>query len=615
MEYNQEQIQAITHADGPCLVLAGPGSGKTAVITKRIEYLIKNKSVKPEKILVVTFTRAAAGEMRNRFEKMTGARYRGVSFGTFHSIFFTILKHAYHYTAANIAKEDVKYQFLKEIIIKNHVECEDENDFCTQILGEISTVKNGGIEVNNYYPVHCGKEVFQRIYHEYERYMWEHRLLDFDDILVYTKELLEQREDYRKAWQQRFSYIMVDEFQDINYLQYCVIRMLSAATDNLFAVGDDDQSIYHFRGSKPELMLHFPDDYPKAQQIALSMNYRCPMEVIEKAGKVICHNEKRFPKQIQGCGELGNTVKVRQFMSVKEENQAMIEHIRKLQAEGKDFKEIAILYRTNIQPGAMIAKLMEYNLPFQMKEQIPNLYDHWIAKDIKTYFILALGNRDRKHVLRIMNRPNRYLSRDSLPGSQVDFDKWQEFYTEQYWIAERIEKLECDIKIISRISPYAAVNYIRNGMGYDEYLADYAGIRQIPLEECVDVLEELQESMRNYKKLEDWLEFTEQYTKELKEKKERQRKQVQTESAISILTMHGAKGLEFDTVFMPDLNEGLIPYKKAVLEEEIEEERRLFYVGMTRAKKELHLYYVKQLRNKDAEPSHFLLEALEERRE
>lgn len=604
MNFNPSQIKAATHTTGPCLVLAGPGSGKTAVITKRTEYLITRCGIAPQNILVVTFTKAAAGEMRTRFEQMTSKKYPGVSFGTFHAVFFTILKHAYHYTASNIASEEIKYQFLREILAKNHIECEDESEFASNILSEVSALKNSGFALENYYPIHCGKDVFCLIFRAYTKYMQHSRLIDFDDILVYTKELLEQREDIRFAWQQKFQYIMVDEFQDINQLQYETIRLLCKEAENLFVVGDDDQSIYRFRGSRPELMLNFSKDFPSAQVIHLSINYRCPKEVVKKAGQLIRWNKNRFDKQMESAGADGAAFHLAKFETLQEENQALISLIRQKAAEGIRYSQMAVLYRTNTQPGPLIAKLMEFNLPFRTKEQILNLYEHWIAQDMKTYFQLALGSRARKDFLRIMNRPNRYISRESLQMQEISFEAWQEFYQEQTWIADRIEQLKYDLQILSRITPYAAVNYIRKGIGYDAYLTGYADSRQIPANELLDVLDEIQESTKEYRRLEDWLRFTVDFTEKLKQE---QHRQPDTDS-ISILTLHASKGLEYDIVMIPDVNEGLIPYKKAVLEAELEEERRMMYVGMTRAKKELYLSYVKMLRNKQAEPSMFLAE-------
>ena len=500
---------------------------------------------------------------------------------------------------------------MREIIARNRIECEDESEFCGSLLSEISAIKNSSVSIKNYYPIHCGKDIFVTVYHEYARYMRQNRLIDFDDILVYTKELLEQRKDLLAAWQNKYTYIMVDEFQDINQLQYETVRLLAGDSANLFVVGDDDQSIYRFRGSKPELMLNFPKDYPSARQISLSVNYRCPKEVVELAGKLIAHNKNRFKKVIKSAQtEQRQAFQCRQFDNVQEENKAIIDLIRAQADSGGSYSQIAVLYRTNTQPGALIAKLMEYNLPFRTKERIPNIYDHWIAKDIMAYFRLALGSRARGDFLRIMNRPKRYISRESLNMQPViSFDVWQDFYEEQPWIAQRIEQLGYDLQVLSRITPFAAVNYLRKGIGYEEYLTEYAKERQIPSADLFETLDELAESTKEYRRLDEWLQFVSDYTEKLKQKREYNRTQQETDS-VSIMTLHASKGLEYDTIIMPDVNEGLIPYKKAVLEAEIEEERRMMYVGMTRARQSLHIFYVKMMRNKTVEPSCFLPETL-----
>ena len=205
-------------------------------------------------------------------------------------------------------------------------------------------------------------------------------------------------------------------------------------------------------------MLNFPKDFPKAQVICLSVNYRCPKEVVQKAGNLISHNKNRFGKQMESVGADGTAFWIAKFKTVQEENKAIIELIRMQLAQGFRYRQIAVLYRTNTQPGPLIARLMEYNLPFRTKERIPDLYEHWIAQDMKAYFRLALGSRQRKDFLRIMNRPKRYISRESLATQEISFEKWQDFYQEQSWIAERIEQLKCDLKVLTRITPFAAVN-------------------------------------------------------------------------------------------------------------------------------------------------------------
>lgn len=605
MDLNPSQKSAIRHKEGPMLVLAGPGSGKTLVITERTRYLIEECHISPSNILVITFTKAAAAEMKERFQRRMG-RACPVAFGTFHAVFFMILKHAYHYTAENIIKEEQKFQCIREIVTKQKLEYEDETEFLTAILGEISTVKNAGIEIAHYYAKNCAETAFRRIFNEYQEYLYRHGMIDFDDMLVYTKELFLEREDILKAWQKKYPYILIDEFQDINKIQYDVVKLLAGDSQNLFAVGDDDQSIYRFRGAKPEIMLHFKEDFKKAEMVLLDTNYRSTVPIVTAAGNVIRYNKERFPKKIQAAGGDGAEVEYLLFEGQREENARIIWDIQEAIDHGADYRDFAILFRTNMQPRLLMEQLMAYNIPFRTRDSIPNLYEHWLAKDLFAYIRIAMGSRERRDFLQIMNRPKRYISRDSLDEPTVAFDVWEWYYEEQPWVAKRIGQLEHDIKVLERLSPYAAINYIRKAIGYDEFCAEYADYRRMKVEDLYDVLDELQESAKEYKDYDGWFSHIETYTKELQEV---YRLQNQNMESVTLATLHSAKGLEFENVYLIDVNEGVMPYKKAVLDTEIEEERRMFYVGMTRAKKNLHLFAVKKLNNKDAEISRFIKEA------
>lgn len=605
MDLNPSQASAIRHKEGPMLVLAGPGSGKTLVITERTRYLIEECHISPSNILVITFTKAAATEMKERFQRRMG-RACPVTFGTFHAVFFMILKHAYHYTAENIMKEEQKFQWIREIVAKHKLEYEDETEFLTAILGEISAVKNTGIEIAHYYSKNCAETVFRRIFNEYQEYLYRHGKIDFDDMLVYTKELFLERKDILSAWQKKYPYILIDEFQDINKIQYDVVKLLAGDSQNLFAVGDDDQSIYRFRGAKPEIMLHFKEDFKEAETVLLDTNYRSTVPIVTAAGNVIKYNKERFPKKIQAAGGDGAAVEYLLFEGQREENARIIWDIQEAIDHGANYRDFAILFRTNMQPRFLMEQLMAYNIPFRTRDSIPNLYEHWLAKDLFAYIRIAMGSRERRDFLQIMNRPKRYISRDSLDEPTVAFDVWEWYYEEQPWVAKRIGQLEHDIKVLERLSPYAAINYIRKAIGYDEFCAEYADYRRMKVEDLYDVLDELQESAKEYKDYDGWFSHIETYTKELQEV---YRLQNQNMESVTLATLHSAKGLEYENVYLIDVNEGVMPYKKAVLDTEIEEERRMFYVGMTRAKKNLHLFATKKLNNKDAEISRFIKEA------
>lgn len=606
MAFSKAQTQAIMHKDGPMMVLAGPGSGKTTVITHRVQYLTKEYGIDPGDILVITFTRAAAGEMRERYEALTGGGSR-VTFGTFHSIFFRILKLAYRYTADNIVREEQQMQFVRELAQAGGLEPEDENEFAASILSEISSVKGERIALEHYYSKNCPDAVFRQLYAGYEEKMRRTGLIDFDDMMVLCLELFTERKDILSAWQRRYRYILIDEFQDINRLQYEIVRMLAKPEDNLFIVGDDDQSIYRFRGAKPEIMLGFERDYPGAGRILLDVNYRSTEEIVAPALRLIGENQKRFSKAIHTTGRHGKNVITKLWQDPGEENLAIAREIQLYLQSGVRPGDIAVLYRTNAGPRFLMEKLMEYNLPFRTRDTVPNLYEHWISRNILTYIRIAMGSRAREDILQVINRPKRYISRDAMPDETVSFEKMKAFYAEKDWIAERIESLEGDLRAIARMSPLAAVNYIRQGMGYDEYLIEYAAFRRMRPEELLETADELKESAAGFKTFDEWFAHIEAYKEELL----RQAAQRRTETdAITLATMHSAKGLEFPIVYILDANEGITPHSRAMLDEDMEEERRLFYVAMTRAKTRLHVYAVRERYHKKAEVSRFVWEYL-----
>ena len=608
--FNEAQAEAVNHKDGPMMVLAGPGSGKTLVITHRTKTLIEKYKVEPSKILVITFTKAAALEMKERFQKLMGGKFVPVRFGTFHSVFFSILRHAYNYNASNIIRESEKQKILQEIVENLELEIEDMTDFIQDMESEISLVKGERMSLEHYFPMNCAKDVFQKIFTRYQASLERRQLIDFDDMLVLCYELLAQRPDILKQWQRQFQYILIDEFQDINKVQYDIVKMLAKPQDNLFIVGDDDQSIYRFRGAKPEIMLQFEQVYPKTKKVFLDVNYRSTGCIVETAALVIKQNKHRFPKQIRTTNERGEEVSIQEFKDVKQQNEKIISMIREYQKKGVPLSEIAILFRTNTQPRALLTKFMEYNIPFSMKEQVPNIYDHWIAKDFLAYMRIAQGQRDRSLFLRVANRPKRYLSRQVFDTPEVSFERLYLFFEEKRWMQERLEKWEYDLEKIQKMTPFAAINYIRKAVGYDEFLVEYAEYRHIKVEELYEVADEIMEMAKPYKNFAEWLQHIQRYEEELQE--QTKKKQDSDEDAVALVTMHGSKGLEYEVVFIMDANEGIVPHQKAVMDEDIEEERRMFYVAMTRAKKKLYIFFSKERFNKELTMSRFVAELLQE---
>ena len=607
MSLNPSQVQAVIHKDGPCMVLAGPGSGKTLTITKRIEYLIGKHHVSPEEILVITFTKAASIEMKERFVRLCGQKAGPVTFGTFHGIYYGILKWAYRMNASNILSEEQKYQLLKQVIGRMEIDIDDEKDFLQGIAGEIGNIKNNQIPLAEYESLNCSEEVFREIFEQYEKERKRLKKIDFDDMLVLVYELFKKRPDILSMWQRKFRYILIDEFQDINQVQYDVIRMLAAPENNLFIVGDDDQSIYRFRGARPDIMLGFKKDYPDTKEILLDVNYRSTKAIVNGAARVIRHNVNRYPKQIITTNEQGETVHIQEVRHPIEESKYVVSQIQEAKKRGIPSSEIAVLFRTNVEARALAETFMEYNMPFRMKERMPNLYEHFIAQDLTTYLKMALGDRSRKSFLAIMNRPNRYIGRDSVEGTTISFESLRKFYCDKDWMLDRIDQLEGDFRILKNMAPYGAIQYIRKHIGYDEFLKEYAAFRKINMEDLKEVLREIEERAKAFRTIEEWFTHIEEYSEELK----RQSQQKETDpEAITFMTMHGSKGLEFDLVFIIGANETITPYKKAETKEEVEEERRMFYVAMTRARKKLIISYTKERNGKSMAQSRFVGELL-----
>ena len=614
--FTKSQSEAIRHQDGPLLVLAGPGSGKTTVVTKRVQYLVQDCHISPSSILVITFTKAAATEMKERFlrlmeqseEKPQG--YGNVSFGTFHAVFFSILKLSYGFTAANILREETRYQYMKEIVSRLKLEIDDENEFISGVLGEISLIKNERISLDHYSSKNCAEDIFRKIFVSYEERKRNARLIDFDDMLSYTWELLTKRQDILEAWQKKFRYILVDEFQDINRLQYDILRLLAKPENNLFIVGDDDQSIYRFRGAKPEIMLNFQKDFPTAGRVLLNDNFRSTRQIVNAAGRVIRKNQSRFAKEITARGGDGPGVRILAFEDQQQECLYLLKEMQEYKKNGGAWQQMAVLYRTNTQPRLLIQKLMEFNVPFRVRDQVPNLFEHWIAKNLFCYIRLACGSKLRKDLLPVLNRPKRYMNRECLNDEIICWEYMMDYYKDKPYVCDKIERLQYDLKMLGRMGPFAAINYIRHVMGYEEYLKEYAEFRRMNAEDLMEVLNELQESARAYKTYDEWFAYMERYKKEMDEMRKRQQ---EVKEGVHLATMHSSKGLEYDKVFILDAAEGITPYKKAVLDADLEEERRMFYVAMTRAKKELTICWAKKQFSHELTVSRFVEEMKDDR--
>jgi len=615
---NEAQYRAITHGAGAMLVLAGPGSGKTFVVTQRIKYLIEQYHVKPDDILVITFTKAAAAEMQDRFARLNEGKLYPVHFGTFHSVFFQILRHTYRFTAQNIIRERDKYHFLAQIIsempeeIRGQAQIDDNIELLQNLLSEISAVKNNGITPQEIQSTTVLQAEFEYIFQRYKQEMNRYRLIDFDDMVLLCRNLLVERPDTLKLWQERFQYILVDEFQDICSLQYEVVRMLAKPQDNLFIVGDDDQSIYGFRGSKPEIMMNFTKDYPEAQQVLLNVNYRSKQGIVDTAGKLIAHNKVRFAKDVKAQNEQTDGVNIYSFSSKLKQAENIALLIKQyMEQPAAKYSDIAILYRTNNHTVYTADKLMKEGIPFHMKEKPKNIYDSPIAKDIIAYLNYALYENCLEDFLRIMNRPVRYIKKTTVPRQAFRMEALIQNNKSTKYVVQNIVDLYDAFRFIKGLNSFSAVNFIRKGVGYEAFLKKQALENGRDAAKEIEMLEELMQLAKDFETIPEWLEHIQNYDTIMREitQQENGLKSAETD-AVSMVTMHSSKGLEWKVVILPDVNEGVVPHKKAVTDNELEEERRMFYVAMTRAKESLFLFYIQEKEAGNLLPSRFLDEIL-----
>ena len=610
MDFNLEHRKAIKHHKGAMLVLAGPGSGKTTIIIYRIKYLIEQHNVSPEKILVVTYTKAAATEMQQRFLKLNVAEGDKVTFGTFHNIFFRILRRAYHYQLEQVMSEEEKWNFFKKLIIESEIETNDIEEYVRDLLGEMSLMKNELIPLKQYHPINFETELFQFFVRKYERYKASKNKIDFDDMLTQCYEYLTLEEQGRKYWQQRFEYILLDEYQDINQAQNICISMLAEPQNNIFAVGDDDQSIYCFRGARPEFLLQFPQKYTNSEKVILSVNYRSTERIIKLSEKIICNNKKRFAKNMHGERGQGEKIIFFTEKDAYEEAERIAYLLMKLRKKGIHYSEMAVIYRTNMQGGIFAGALTQKGIPFVLKDKGSNLYSHWITKDFTSYLLLAEDIHNNADFRRIVNKPKRYISRELLEQSErSDFPLLKALYASPYlrkYQAQHLQDLESHLIQIKKRKPLEALKYIRNIVGYDDYLKQYANFRKASLEGYLEIAEEITQFANVAEDTESFLKKLREMENEMAQKN----KKVHTQQVqgVTLSTMHSAKGLEFEVVFVPSIVEEVIPHKKSETLDQIEEERRLFYVAVTRAKSILYLSEVSKRHDKKTKRSCFLKE-------
>jgi DNA helicase-2/ATP-dependent DNA helicase PcrA len=609
--------------------VAGPGSGKTFVITQRILYLILKLHIPPESILVVTFTKDAALSMQNRFLEQSDLSYP-VNFGTFHSIFYNILRQSMPETKLNILSDTQKRHILKNIlydILNNNLsenlnELRLENENISQLLSAFGFYKNTNDKTKaklKLTPEYAS--LFDECFEKYEKERRQKNFIDFDDMVYDCHMMLASNQYIREKWQNRFEYILIDEFQDINPVQMSAVNLLKGDKCHIFAVGDDDQSIYGFRGALPECMLDFKKRYD-AKEIYLNLNYRSSADIVYASLKVISENKNRFVKELRpstakktSC----DTVKIRKFKDRDEEygniineltNKFTNEHNDKLSLERGE--STAVLFRTHILMQGFASYLTAADIPFVMKEKPTSIYEHFIVKDVLAYLELSVYPDKRECLLRILNRPVRYINREAVMTEGTDiWSAMRNYYIKNLNVPFRterlngVEKLKKDIEHIGRMPLYLAVRYILKSIGYEEMLMKNKSIagNSAKKQEISEVIEWLNTESKKYDSFDEWNIERKIYEEKIRKP---EKNDSDNECVLHLMTVHASKGLEFDRIIIPDCNENIYPHGHMPDKETCEEERRIFYVAMTRAKKNLELMYITGTKQSPRLPSRFL---------
>jgi len=658
LNLNHNQEIAVNHTDGPMMVLAGPGSGKTAVITARASELIHTHGVEPRRILVITYSKAAATEMQRRFIALeAGMSRRGQAthkvsdntdsahstskyqayegdtplatsihpedegeatlpsspiFGTFHSVFYRMLRQSKRYEGntewGQLFHEGERRMVVRRIL--SEMEYAPDGDFLSAVLSEMSLIKNELYDLTRYQSTTIGEDDFRRLFLMYESHKAEKNKIDFDDMLTLTYTMLKDDAAMLARWQRVFKYIMIDEFQDINRAQYETIKLMAAPANNLFIVGDDDQSIYRFRGSRPEFLLNFPQDYKATRRVTLDINYRSTNQIINYANGIIVENQLRYDKEIKGTGRDGKKPLILVYEDQNQEADNIAQRIREMWKKGVDLDNIAVIYRLNLQARAFADAFMSANIPFRNRDETPVLYDHWIAADFFAYLRVAIRLYKKQKTgydtdaERIINKPYRYIGKAFMQGmKKTNSDLFRAYRRDPILHTAsktKIEELKADLLAVAKRDSASAIKYIRQVMGYDNHISDHCAYRKIKSTGLFEIADELQEAAKGFLDLELFLAHGRASIAAAKDP------DANHGPCCSLTTLHSAKGLEYDSVFIAGVVEDVIPYVRSKTDADIEEERRLLYVGVTRARHELYISTIKTRYDKKVEPSRFL---------
>ncbi|WP_070119716.1 UvrD-helicase domain-containing protein [Bacillus marinisedimentorum] len=615
---DEEQWEAVSHTEGPLLVFAGAGSGKTRVLTARTAYMICEKAINPASIMLVTFTAKASKEMKKRIAGYPGlsqSSLRSLVAGTFHSIFYKILAHheSEKWQSCNL----LKWEWQREKIIKEagrELDLDEKEFAFDAALQQIGYWKNSRMLPADIKPDDQWEERAAFLYKRYEEAKKQKGWFDFDDMLSGCYELLSENKELLEKYQQRFQYFLIDEFQDINRIQYDIIKLLSSHTGNVCAVGDDDQSIYGFRGSEPAYILNFPRDFANTRTVTLDQNYRSAHPVVSAANEVICLNKNRKDKRMQA--RYDNQMPPVAFYPHDEEEEAtmIVTDMKEKIQNGVRPSEFAILYRTHSASRAMFERLAQSNLPFVVDRDAESFYERRMVRTMLAYMRLSLNPDDSKAMsdllmaLFIKRSALRDLKASSILEDCSMLDALQELDSIHPFQKKKLKKIIPLFSKLKTLAPVAAISMIEQEMGFQDFIKK-SGNEGNTIEKGSDDIRDLKVVAKKFPAIADLLAHADHMTAMNDEMKKLSK---QFEDAIQLSTIHRSKGLEYEHVYILGAAEGGLPHDHALEswrngdDIALEEERRLLYVAMTRAKESLTLSIPERRRGKAANPSRFL---------
>lgn len=630
IKLNSPQAEAIKHFKGPLLTIAGAGSGKTTVLAYRTGYLINVHRVHPQNILLMTFTKKAADEMKERLSRLPGINRqmaRMVQTSTFHSFFLTILR------SRGFNQKILGNDRFRQIIIKGIMKEMGNEDLYEPetLLDLFSSWKMNMVDTSSKSLKQTAGEEVVEVYRKYEQWKQTNHQMDFDDILVYSYDFLINDHKYLQALQNRFQYIMVDEFQDTNLLQYELIKMIAEANKNLMVVGDDDQTIYSFNGARNELILNFHKEFPGTKEVILNINYRSHLAIVGLGNELIKRNKQRKSKTLLATKESNFIPQFSRPQTVDEEAKWVVDDIKKkIHAGLYRFEDIAILYRASSNSRAIFEELMLENLPFiHYSGQEQMFYEQWMVKPVIDHLRLSINPKNMDAVEGIL--PSLYIKKEvglgfiSLNNSLYPADNPLDHLTELPSLKEFQKRSIKDraslLKKINKLSPESAIKNIRKDF-YDKFLyGNKSSILTIGKETMKEMLDELETSAKRFKTIAEFLNFIDEVKRR---QQETSAESDDKKEHIQLMTIHKAKGLEFPVVYLIGASDGILPHvsaleaekiekttkedPKLVIERAIEEERRLAYVAITRAKEQLYISSPAYYRGKEAKISRFLID-------